>query len=141
MNVLNGSLTALNFVSGFNASATGGTINTIGFTAQALYGLTTGGTSTSTTSQSTLTDPTTMAELQTQFAADTADTTAVTAGTVTATYGTDAIYEDTTNQAFTVQSLALDGTQPRRPTPPSTPTAIRSPRAAPRPSPPRRPTR
>ena len=110
MNVLNGSLTALNFVSGFNATATGGTVNTIAFTAQALYGLTTGGTSTSTTSQSTLTDPTTMGELQTQFAADTADTTAVTAGTVTATYGTDAIYEDDTNQALTVQSVALDGT-------------------------------
>ena len=110
MNVLNGSLTALNFVSGFNATATGGTVNTIAFTAQALYGLTTGGTSTSTTSQSTLSDPTTMAELQTQFAADTADTTAVTAGTVTATYGTDAIYEDDTNQALTVQSVALDGT-------------------------------
>ncbi len=109
MNVLNGSLTALNFVSGFNATATGGSINTIGFTAQALYGLASG-TPTSTTSQSTLSDPTTMAELQTQFAADTADTTAVTAGTVTATYGADAIYEDTTNQAFTVQSLALDGT-------------------------------
>ena len=110
MNVLNGSLTALNFVSGFNATATGGTVNTIAFTAQALYGLTTGGTSTSTTSQSTLSDPTTMAELQTQFATDTADTTAVTAGTVTATYGTDAIYEDDTNQALTVQSVALDGT-------------------------------
>jgi flagellin len=109
-NVLNGSLTSLNFVSGFNATATGGTVNTIAFTAQALYGLTTGGTSTSTTSQSTLTDPTTIAQLQTQFAADTADTTAVTAGTITATYGTDAIYEDTANQAFTVQSLALDGT-------------------------------
>jgi flagellin len=51
-----------------------------------------------------------MGELQTQFAADTADTTAVTAGTVTATYGTDAIYEDDTNQALTVQSVALDGT-------------------------------
>ena len=38
-----------------------------------------------------------MAQLQTQFAADTADTTAVTAGTVTATYGKDAIYENTTN--------------------------------------------
>jgi flagellin len=110
MNVLNGSLTSLNFVSGFNATATGGTVNTIAFTAQALYGLTTGGTTTSTTSQSTLADPTTMAELQTQFAADTADTTAVTAGTVTATYGADAIYEDTANQALTVQSVALDGT-------------------------------
>ena len=48
--------------------------------------------------------------MQTQFAADTADTTAVTAGTVTATYGKDAIFEDTTNQALTVQSVALDGT-------------------------------
>jgi flagellin len=109
LNVLNGSVASLNFVAGYNASGTGGTINTIGFTTQALYGLATGGTSTSTTSQSTLTDPTTIAQLQTQFAADTADTTAVTAGTVTATYGTDAIYEDTANQAFTVQSLALDG--------------------------------
>ena len=85
-------------------------MNTIAFTAQALYGLTTGGTPTSTTSQSTVTDPTTMAQLQTQCAADTADTTAVTAGTVTATYGTDAIYEDTAKQALTVQSVALDGT-------------------------------
>jgi flagellin len=110
LNVLNGSLTSLNFVSGFNATSTGGTVNTIAFTTQALYGLATGGTSTSTTSQSTVSDPTTMSQLQTQFAADTADTTAVTAGTVTATYGTAAIYEDATNQALTVQSLALDGT-------------------------------
>ena len=49
----------------------------------------------------------TIAQLQTQWAADTADTTPVTAGTITATYGTAAIYEDTTNQAFTVQSTAL----------------------------------
>jgi flagellin len=110
LNVLNGSVASLNFVSGFNATATGGTVNTIAFTTQALYGLATGGTSTSTTSQSNVSDPTTMAQLQAQFAADTADTTAVTAGTVTATYGTDAIYEDTTNQALTVQSVALDGT-------------------------------
>jgi flagellin len=110
LKVLNGSVASLNFVSGFNATATGGTVNTIAFTTQALYGLATGGTSTSTTSQSTVSDPTTMAQLQAQFAADTADTTAVTAGTVTATYGTDAIYEDTTNQALTVQSVALDGT-------------------------------
>jgi flagellin len=110
LNILNGSLTSLSFVSGYNASATGGTINAIGFTASALYGLATGGSSTSTTSQSTVTDAATMAQLQTQWAADTADTTAVTAGTITATYGQAAIYEDTTNQAFTVQSLALDGT-------------------------------
>ena len=110
LNVLNGSVASLNFVAGFNASATGGNINTISFTTQALYGLTTGATSTSTTSQSNISDAATMAQLQAQFAADTADTTAVTAGTVTATYGTAAIYEDTTNQALTVQSVALDGT-------------------------------
>jgi flagellin len=110
LNVLNGSVASLNFVSGFNASSNGGTVNTISFTTQALYGLTTGGTSTSSTSQSTVTDAATMAQLQAQFAADTSDTTAVTAGTVTATYGKDAIYEDTTNQALTVQSMALDGT-------------------------------
>ena len=39
LNVLNGSVASLNFVSGFNASATGGSINTISFTTQALYGL------------------------------------------------------------------------------------------------------
>ena len=72
--------------------------------------MTTGGTATSTTSQSAVTDAATIAQLQTQLRADTADTTAVTAGTVTATYGTDAIYENTANQALTVQSKALDGT-------------------------------
>jgi len=110
LNVLNGSVSSLNFVAGFNASSTGGTINTISFTTQSLYGLTTGGTSTSTTSQSTVSDAATMSQLQAQFAADTADTTAVTAGTVTATYGKDAIYENTTNQSLTVQSMGLDGT-------------------------------
>ncbi|MGA8444932.1 MAG: flagellin [Roseiarcus sp.] len=110
LNVLNGSVASLNFVAGFNASATGGTINTIAFTTQALYGLTTGGTATSTTSQSAVTDAATIAQLQTQWGADTADTTAVTAGTVTATYGKDAIYENTATQQLTVQSKALDGT-------------------------------
>ncbi len=112
INVLNGSqaAAAMTFVTGFNASAAGGTMNTISFTTQALYGLATGGGTTSTTSQSTVTDPTTITALQAQFAADGADTTAVTAGKITATYGTDAIYEDTKNQAFTVQSMALDGT-------------------------------
>jgi flagellin len=110
LNVLNGSVASLNFVSGFNASATGGTINTISFTTQTLYGLTTGVGSTSTTSQSNVSDATTIGQLQTQWAADTADTTAVSAGTITATYGADAIYEDTTNQALTVQSVGLDGT-------------------------------
>jgi len=109
LNVLNGSVSSLNFVSGFNASATGGNINTISFTTQALYGLTTGNTSTSSTSQSSVTDSATMAQLQTQFAADTADTTPVSYSAPTATYGQDAVFEDTTNQALTVQSMALDG--------------------------------
>jgi flagellin len=110
LNVLNGSVTALNFVSGYNASATGGSINTIGFTTQALYGSATGTTSTSSTSQSSVTDAATMSQLQTQFAADTADTTAVSYSTPTATYGNNAVFEDTTNQALTVQSMGLDGT-------------------------------
>jgi flagellin len=110
LNVLNGSVASLNFVSGFNASATGGTINTIAFTTQSLYGLTTGTTSTSTTSQSSVTDAATMSQLQAQFAADTADTTAVSYSAPTATYGNNAVFEDTTNQALTVQSMGLDGT-------------------------------
>jgi flagellin len=114
LNVLNGSVTALNFVSGYNASATGGSINTISFTTQALYGLNTGTTSTSSTSTSTISDAATMTQLQTQFAspADTADTTAsaVSFTAPTATYNNDAVYEDTTNQALTVQSMGLDGT-------------------------------
>ncbi len=109
LNVLNGSVTALNFVSGYNAGATGGSINTISFTTQALYGLSTGTTSTSSTSQSSVTDAATMSQLQAQFTADSADTTAVSYSTPTATYGNNAVYEDTTNQALTVQSMALDG--------------------------------
>jgi flagellin len=109
LNVLNGSVTALNFVSGYNASATGGSINTISFTTQALYGLSTGSTSTSTTSQSTVSDAATMSQLQAQFAADTADTTPVSYSAPTATYGNNAVYEDTTNQALTIQSMGLDG--------------------------------
>jgi flagellin len=112
LNVLNGSVTALNFVSGYNASATGGSINTISFTTQTLYGLATGNTSTSSTSQSTVSDAATMSQLQTQFTADSGDTTAsaVSFSAPTATYGNDAVYEDTANQALTVQSMGLDGT-------------------------------
>ncbi len=110
LNVLNGSVTALNFVSGYNASAAGGSINTISFTTQALYGSATGNTSTSSTSQSSVTDAATMSQLQTQFAADTADTTAVSYSAPTATYGNNAVDEDTANQALTVQSMGLDGT-------------------------------
>jgi flagellin len=112
LNVLNGSVASLNFVSGYNANSAGGTINTIAFTTQALYGGTTGATSTSSSSQSTVTDAATMSELQAQFTADSADTTAsaVSTSTPTATYGANANYEDTTNQALTIQSMGLDGT-------------------------------
>ncbi len=105
LNVLNGSVPSLNFVSGYNASATGGTINTISFTTQALYGLATGGASTSSTSQSSITDAATMSQLQTQFAADTADTTAVSYSAPRRHTATNAVFEDTTNQALTVQSM------------------------------------
>ena len=110
LNVLNGSVASLNFVSGFNASATGGNINTISFTTQTLYGSATGTTSTSSTSQSSVTDSATMAQLQAQFTADFADTTAVSYSTPTATYGNNAVFEDATNQALTIQSMGLDGT-------------------------------
>src|ERR1700761_884844 len=101
LNVLNGSITALNFVSGYNASATGGSINTISFTTQALYGLTAGPPPTSSTSQSSVTNSATMAQLQAQFAADTADTTAVSYRAPTATYGKNAVFEETAKQALT----------------------------------------
>jgi flagellin len=110
LNVLNGSVASLNFVSGYNASASGGTINTIAFTTQALYGSATGGGSTSSTSQSTVTDAATMAQLQAQFTADAADNTAVSYSAPTATYGNNAVDESTANQALTVQSMGLDGT-------------------------------
>jgi flagellin len=110
LNVLNGSVASLNFVSGYNASATGGSINTIAFTTQALYGSATGGGSTSSTSQSSVTDAAKMSQLQAQFTADAADTTAVSYSAPTATYGNNAVFEDTANQALTVQSMGLDGT-------------------------------
>src|ERR1700749_407153 len=64
LNVLNGSVASLNFVSGYNASATGGTINTIAFTTQALYGLTTGSGNTESTSTSSITDANGISEAQ-----------------------------------------------------------------------------
>src|SRR6202041_1237934 len=69
LNVLNGSVTALNFVSGYNASATGGSINKISFTTPALYGLSTGNPSTPSRSPSTGSKPAPMSKLQQQFAA------------------------------------------------------------------------
>ena len=65
LNVLNGSQTSqLNFVSGFNASATGGSYNTVSFNAQALTGGVTASSTTTTVQQPNVTDPTLITQLQ-----------------------------------------------------------------------------
>lgn len=207
LNILNGSQTAMTYVSGYNASATGGALNTINFMAQALTGasskpytttstisdgstiaslqaltantgplavgndvitfstaavgapdtltiqsedaagdktttvytaldangnaltdgnfktdaigslavsttITPATASSTTTTTSTLTDATAMSQLQALENANSGDTTAskVSITAPTATYGEDAYYYDAANQAFTVQSMALDGT-------------------------------
>ena len=109
LNVLNGSITStLQFVSGFNASATGGSFNTISFSAQALNGLATGGSSTSTTSQSTITDAPTIARYRPNTRPTPRDTTAP------AGYGhlrQQHRLRGYDQGSLEVQSLALDGTQ------------------------------
>jgi flagellin len=110
LNILNGTQNTLSFVAGFNASATGGTVNTISFAAQAL----TGGaavTPATTTTNSTISDATTIGQIQAIETANSGATTAtkVSIATPTATYGTDAFYYNATNQAFTIQSMAQDG--------------------------------
>jgi flagellin len=105
-NVLNGSiLAAMNFVSGFDASATGGAISTIGFTPQALSGVPI---VPSTAQEPPITNVTTIGQLQTLALTDTS--------TATLAYGTDQVANsstlaDTTGDTFTVTALALDGTQ------------------------------
>ena len=65
LNILNGSQTAqLNFVSGFDASATGGSYNTIAFNAQALTGGVTTSPTTTTIQEPNVTDPTLISKLQ-----------------------------------------------------------------------------
>ncbi len=109
LNVLNGSVASLNFVSGFNASSTGGSINTISFTTQSLYGLTTGVGNTETTATSSITDATGISEAQAQWTAFTGKTDTISTTTPTATYGTDLANEDTTNQTLSVQHQQADG--------------------------------
>src|SRR5208337_3353867 len=60
VNVVNGTQNTMSFVAGFNARATGGSVNTISFAAQAL----TGGAAQPTTTSSTITSPTTIAALK-----------------------------------------------------------------------------
>ncbi len=102
LNVLNGTQNTLSFVAGFNASTTGGTVNTISFASEALTGGSTS-TPTTTTTNSTITDSATIANLQTVYAAG--------ANGATLGYGTDAITTDggTGPASLTVQSQDLYG--------------------------------
>jgi flagellin len=109
LNVLNGSVTALNFVSGFNATAAGGSINTIAFTTQALYGLTTGVGNTESTATSSITDPTAIAQVQAQATTFAAKTDTISTTTPTATFGTDLANESATAGTLTVQHALSDG--------------------------------
>ncbi len=109
LNVLNGSVTALNFVSGFNATAAGGNINTIAFTTQALYGLTTGVGNTESTATSSITDPTAIAQVQAQATTFAAKTDTISTTTPTATFGTDLANESATAGTLTVQHALADG--------------------------------
>ncbi len=102
LNVLNGTQTTLSFVSGFNASATGGSVNTISFAALALTGGATT-TPTTTTTQSTITNSTTITDLQTLYAAGASTNT-------TASYGNDVVTLSTTGPiSMTVTSMDLYG--------------------------------
>ena len=92
----------MSFVAGFNASATGGTVNTISFATLAL----TGGaasTPTTTTTNSAITDSATIASLQALYAAG--------PNGATLGYGTDVITTDggTGPASLTVQSQDLYG--------------------------------
>ena len=103
MNILNGSLSnssPTSFVSGFDASSSGGSITSIGFQTQGLTGVTT---SASTAEEPAITDTTTIAALQAL-----SDNTAT---VTTPSYGVDEIDKttDTTGNTFTITSVALDG--------------------------------
>ena len=99
LNLLNGSQTGtLSFVAGFNATATGGSFNTINITSQAL---TSSVTTTTTTPQAQITDSTTVANLISSYGTSNGATLAVGTDVITATAGTGLI---------SVESEALDGT-------------------------------
>ena len=101
LNVLNGTQNTLSFVAGYNASATGGSVNAISFAAQALTGAA-ATTPTTTTTLSTITDPTTIANLAALY------TTPPTNATLS--YGNDVITASTTGPAaLTVESEDLYG--------------------------------
>ena len=99
LNVLNGTQNTLGFVSGFNATTTGGTVDTISFATQALTGGSTS-TPTATTTTSTITDAATIASLA-----------ALTASTATtASFGTNVISLSSSGpSALTISSVDLYG--------------------------------
>jgi flagellin len=101
LNVLNGTQSTLSFVSGFNATSTGGTLNIIAFAAQALTGGATT-TPTTTTTQSSVTDTATITNLAGLFNAPPTN--------ATLSYGNDVITASTTGpMTLTVQSKDLNG--------------------------------
>jgi flagellin len=102
LNVLNGTQNTLSFVAGFNASSTGGTVNTISFAAEALTGGSTS-TPTTTTTNSTITDSATIAQLQAVYAAG--------ANGATLGFGSDVITTDggTGPASLTIESQDLYG--------------------------------
>jgi flagellin len=102
LNVLNGTQNTLSFVAGFNASSTGGTVNTISFAAEALTGGSTS-TPTTTTTNSTITDSATIAQLQSVYAAG--------ANGATLGFGADVITTDggTGPASLTIESQDLYG--------------------------------
>ena len=106
LNVLDGSQSAMSFVAGFNATSTGGTFNTIAFTATALTG--SGGTPT-TTQGATVTDAATINSIV-NLADTSSATLAYGTNVTTVTAGTDATYATTQNGAGTSSSLATGGT-------------------------------
>ena len=104
LNILDGSQNTLSFVSGFNATSSGGTVNTIAFAAQALTG---GSTSTpaTTTTNSTITDSATISALQSLYAGGNSTNT-------TASYGNNVVTVSTSGPAsMTVTSMDLYGNQ------------------------------
>jgi len=105
LNILNGTQNTMTFVSGYNASAAGGSVNTISFAALALTGGATS-TATTTTTQSTITDPATITNLQTLYAAGNSTNT-------TLSYGNDVVTvqagSTTTPTSLTVESEDLYG--------------------------------
>jgi flagellin len=107
-NILNGSIssgTAMSFVSGFDASSSGGTVSTIGFTTQALSGGAGSGVATTATGPS-ITNTTQIAA----YAALTSAPTAAVYGTDQVLIGTGSAGNGVAVNSTQITSVSLDGT-------------------------------